>query len=114
MIQMEPCRVESAVGDLGCDQLGQGGHTPRFHLVRIFHHNTDCTHATNHPVTAHVKRQGSFGHVALIGRGAGGQKSGNQPLGQVLIGDVIGSDNKHSFAATRSDPVFRQGQAKRG
>ncbi len=106
--------VETAVSDFGGQEFSQRFHTAFGYFGFVFHNQGDRTHTHNHTVAAAVKRQGSLGNIGFRGSGAGGQEGRQNPLGHIIIGNVVGADNDNAFAAAEFNPVLRHGNSLGG
>ena len=101
--------VETAVGNFGGQEFSQRFHTAFGGFGFVFHNQGYRTHTHNHTVAAAVKRQGRFGNVGFRRSGAGGQEGRQNPLGHIIIGNIVCADDNYTFAAAEFNPILRHG-----
>ena len=100
VIDINTRNMETAVGHFGSEQFGQRFHTALDNFALFFHDQRYRSHPHNHSVAPTVKRQGGLSHIPLRGGRTGGQKGRQNPLGYVIVGNIVRPDNNNAFTAT--------------
>ncbi len=110
MRDIEPSAVEGAVGGDAAEQLGDGAQAALARALGALHYQRGSAHAHQHAVPAAIERQRGLLHDVVGSGGAAREKTGADPLQQVIAGHVVAGDHDHAAAAASADPVLGQRQ----